>query len=193
MRPIIQTRAEATLMKILTSEIIKIAEKIHKLKSYAEVIHHSVNRHQWQLAINEEINSLLVMSTFKLHELSLSKHLVTLKWVFRVKYMSSDLVNRFKAHLVTHKFTQIKDIDYDETFTPTLHYESLRLLLFLVIKNNWQIQQMNVDNAYLADHLNEKIYMKLPQRYTLSKSYKSRSPALKLLKELYDLKQSDCI
>ena len=79
------------------------------------------------------------MSTFKLCKLSLLRHLVTSKWVFRVKYTSLDLVNRFKAHLVACEFTQIEDIDYDETFTPTLHYESLRLLLFLVIKNNWQI------------------------------------------------------
>ena len=138
-RPIIQTRVKVTLMKILTLEIVKIAEKIHKLKSYAEIICHSVNRCQWQLAINEELNSLLAMSTFKLHELSSSRHLVTLKWVFRIKYMSSGLVNRFKAHLVACEFTQIKDIVYDEMFTPTLHYKSLRLLLFLAVKNNWQI------------------------------------------------------
>ena len=146
-----------------------------------------------RLFINKELNFLLVMSTFKLYELSSSKHLVTLKWVFRVKYMLSGLVNRFKAHLVARGFTQIKDIDYNEMFTLTLCYESLRLLLFLAVKNNWQIQQMNVDNAYLTGHLNKEIYIELSQGYTLSKSYKSRSPALKLLKELYNLKQSDCI
>ena len=177
-------------MEILTSEIAKIAGEIHKPKSYAEAIRHPVNRRQWQLAINEELNSLLAMGTFKLRELPPSRHLVTLKWVFRVKYTSSGLVNRFKARLVARGFTQIEGIDYDETFAPTLHYESLRLLLFLAVENNWQIQQMDVDNAYLAGHLNEEIYMELPQGYTLPKGYKGRSPALKLLKGLYGLKQS---
>ena len=60
------------------------------------------------------------MSIFKLCKLLLSRRLIILKWVFKVKYTLSDLVNQFKAHLITCEFTQIEDIDFNKTFAFTL-------------------------------------------------------------------------
>ena len=133
------------------------------------------------------------MSMFELCELSAFRNLITLKWVFKVKYTLSELVNQFKAHLVAHEFTQIEGVDYKETFTLTLHFESLRLLLFLTVELNFHIQQMDVNNTYLTKNLDEEIYMKLSKEYNLSKNYSYNSPVWKLHKSLYDLKQSEWI
>ena len=47
---------------------------------------------------------------------------------------------------------------------------------------------MNVNNVYLADNLNENIYMKIFKEYNLLKDHCDESPALRLLKNLYNLK-----
>ena len=50
-----------------------------------------------------------------------------------------------------------------------------------------------MNNTYLANDLNEDIYIKILKEYNLSKDHCSKSPALRLLKSLYDLKQSEHI
>ena len=190
---LIQFKAAMANLKDLISEIAKVTENIHEPTTYAQIIHYPVHCCQWELAIDKELNLLLAMSTFKLCKLSLSRRLITSKWVFKVKYTLSGLVNQFKAYLVAHEFMQIEDIDFDETFASILWFESLHLLLFLIIQHNLQIQQMNMNNMYLADDLNEDIYMKILKEYSLSKDHCGESPALRLLKSLYSLKQSEHI
>ena len=119
-RVLIQFKAVIANLKDLISEIAKVAEDIHESTTYAQAVHHSVHHHQWELAIDEKLNSLLAMSTFKLCKLLSSRRLIILKWVFKVKYTLSDLVNWFKACLVAHEFTQIEGVDFDEIFAPTL-------------------------------------------------------------------------
>ena len=38
---------------------------------------------------------------------------------------------------------QIPGIDYDETFSPIAHFESLQLLLALAVLEDWHIHQMH--------------------------------------------------
>jgi hypothetical protein len=61
------------------------------------------------------------------------------KWVFKRK---AD--GRYCARLVAKKFMQIQGIDYDETFSPVAHFESLRLILALATLEDWEIHQMDV-------------------------------------------------
>ena len=50
-----------------------------------------------------------------------------------------------------------------------------------------------MNNAYLTDDLNENIYIKILKEYNLLKDHCDKSPALRLLKNLYNLKQLECI
>ena len=52
---------------------------------------------------------------------------------------------------------------------------------------------MNIDNTYLTDDLNKDIYMKILKEYNLSKDHCDKLLTLRLLKNLYVLKQSECI
>ena len=88
---------------------------------------------------------------------------------------------------------QIEDVNFDKTFASTLQFKSLYLLLFLIILHNLQIQQMNIDNVYLADNLNENIYIKILKEYSLLKDHYDELLMLRLLKSLYSLKQLEHI
>ena len=83
---------------------------------------------------------------------------------------------------------QIEDINFDKIFASILWFKSLYLLLFLIILHNLQIQQININNMYLADNLNKNIYMKIFKEYSLLKNHYDESPVLRLLKSLYNLK-----
>ena len=50
-----------------------------------------------------------------------------------------------------------------------------------------------MNNVYLASDLNKNIYMKIFKEYSLLKDHCDRLPVLRLLKNLYNLKQSECI
>ena len=52
---------------------------------------------------------------------------------------------------------------------------------------------MNMNNTYLANDLNKNIYMKILKEYNLLKDYHDKLLMLRLLKNLYNLKQLECI
>ena len=51
------------------------------------------------------------------------------KWIFKNKSDVSCKITRNKARLVAQEYTQIKGIDFDETFAPVARMEFTRLLL----------------------------------------------------------------
>ena len=112
------------------------------------------------------------------------------KWVFKIKYTSNDLIDCFKTHLMTREFFQQYEIDYEEIFISTLHFKSLRLLFSIAAIDNLHIHQMNIVSAYLAGHLKEKIYMKISENLSLNSLRASSRCVCRLIKDLYELKQS---
>ena len=78
----------------------------------------------------------------------------------------------------------MKEINYDETFTFILKFESLRLLFALIIYLNLLIYQLNVNNAYFNSDLYNEIYIIISPEY----SNIINNKVLRLLKELYDFK-----
>ena len=143
---------------------------------------------EWKLAIAKELEALTANHTWELTTLPPGRKAVTCKWVFKIKYTPTGAIDRYKARLVARGFTQVEGIDFDETFAPTLRFESLRLLFALAIHFGLMIHQLDVDNAYLNSDLPEEIYMIIPDGYPTL--VKDRDKVLRLLKGLYGLKQS---
>jgi len=87
----------------------------------------------WKGAIDKEMNSQHANNTWDLVTLPTGKRAIGCRWVFTIKDGSSDLL--YKARLVAQGFRQVYGIDYFETSSPVIRYESLRVLLlgFIVI------------------------------------------------------------
>jgi hypothetical protein len=51
------------------------------------------------------------------------------KWVFKNKQEEDCEVVRNKAHLVAQDFSQVKGLDFGETFAHVAHLESIKILL----------------------------------------------------------------
>ena len=73
----------------------------------------------------------------------------------------------YKARLVAQGFTQSFGMDYDETYTPVAKFASTCIVLALTAQNDWEVEQVDVKNAYLNMELTETIYMAQPPGFAL--------------------------
>ena len=137
--------------------------------------------------MNAEFQALLKNQTWDLVPFQEDMNIVTNKWVFRVKYKADGSVDRFKARLVAKGFQQVAGIDFFETFSPLVKAFTIRVIFSLAVTNGWDIQQVDVNNAFLNGTLQETIFMVQPEGF--EDSYKL-THVYKLKKALYGLKQA---
>ena len=154
--------------------------------SYDEAIQDE-NADLWKEAMEEEINALKENETWILMPKPENTKLIDNKWVFRIKTDNDGNANRYKARLVARGFTQQKDIDYKETFSPVVRYDSIRILLALATEEDLEFKHFDVKTAFLYGDIREDIYMKQPQGFE-DETYPDY--VCKLTKSLYGLKQA---
>nr|KYP41981.1 Retrovirus-related Pol polyprotein from transposon TNT 1-94 [Cajanus cajan] len=122
---------------------------------------------------------------YNLVNLPQNKKVIGCKWVFKIKENLDGTVNRYKARLVAKGFHQQHGFNFNKTFSPDIKLVTIRLILTLVIINNWEIHQLDVNNSFLNGLLNETFYMHQ------SPSFETDSTMVcKLNKALYGLKQA---
>lgn len=151
--------------------------------NYEEAMN-SPNSHLWKKAIVEELQSHKKNQTWILTDRT-EKKPVSCKWVFTIKKNRDGEIERFKARLCARGFTQVKGEDYNEIFSPTSRYDSIRVLLSIAARDELQIEQFDVKTAFLYGELSEDIYMEVPEGLETQSS-----KVCKLVKSIYGLKQS---
>ena len=139
---------------------------------------------KWELAMQEEYDSLMANGTWELTPLSKNRQSVGCKWVFRTKRDASGNVVRYKARLVAKGYSQVAGVDFNETFAPVAKFSTIRCILALGAIMDLQMHQMDVKTAFLNGDLEEDIYMDQPQGFVQG------DMVCKLKKSLYGLKQS---
>ena len=77
------------------------------------------------------------------------------KWVYKIKRKSDGTVERFKTRPDIHGNHQVAGIDYNETFAPVAKMVTVRVFLAVAASKEWELQQMDVHNAFLQGDLNE--------------------------------------
>ena len=132
-----------------------------ELKCYEEALQDK-NSNKCELAMKDEMDSLLGNQTWELTELPIGKKALHNKWVYKIKN-EHDGNKRYKARLVVKGFQQKKGIDYLEIFSPIVKMSTIRLVLGMVVAKNLHLEQLDVKTAFLQGDLEEKIYMIQPE------------------------------
>jgi len=152
--------------------------------TYEEALN-STEREKWLQAMAEEMSSLQENKVFELTFLPASKCAIKNRWVFRIKQNPDGSVDRFKARLVAKGFTQQPGTDFNETFSPVVRYDSVRLILSIASVYKMKIKQFDVTTAFLYGELDEELYMEQPTGFE-----DGTNRVCRLLKGLYGLKQA---
>ena len=64
-----------------------------------------------------------------------------------------------KTHLMAQGYFQMEGVDYDETFAPVAHMESIKILLALACHLKFKLYQIDVKTAFLNGFLKEDVYV----------------------------------
>jgi hypothetical protein len=136
--------------------------------------------------MNLELSAVAKTITWTLVPLPKNKKPIDSKWVYKIKYRSDSTVECYKARLVANGYNQVEGVDYFNTFAPVAKLTTVRLLLAVVAVKNWHLYQLDVNNVFLHDDLNEEVYMKPPQGLIVYGS----NMVCKLNKILYGLNQA---
>jgi hypothetical protein len=108
-----------------------------------------------------------VLNNFKCNEVwSLVErpklNVVGTKWVFHNKQDEYVVVTRNKARLVAKGYSQVKGLDFDETFAPVASLESIHTLLAYATHHDFKLYQMDVKSAFLNGPIKEEVYVEQP-------------------------------
>ena len=141
----------------------------------------------WKKAFDAEVKSLNDNKVYSVVNRPVGKKVVRAKWVLRRKLLPDGKLDKLKARIVAKGFTQREGIDYEETFSPTVRFESVRLMVAAAAAEGLHTHQMDVTTAFLYASLNEEVYMELMEGM---EGYGTPGKVARLWKALYGLKQA---
>lgn len=141
----------------------------------------------WKRAMDAEFQALQRNKTWELVPRPNNQKLVDSKWVFKIKYNTDSSIHKHKVRLVAKGFQQVPGVDFGETFSPMVKATTVRLILTLAVTFGWPVQQLDVNNTFLNDYLQEVVFMRQPEGF---EDPTKPSHVCKLVKALYRLKQA---
>jgi hypothetical protein len=97
------------------------------------------------------------------------------------------VVSRNKARLVAKGYSQVKGLDFDETYAPVARLESIHILLAYATYHGFKFYQMDMKSAFLNGLIKEEVYVEQSSDFEDSE-YPTH--VYKLSKVLYGLKQA---
>ena len=96
-------------------------------------------------------------------------------------------MDKYKARLVAKGFQQTPGVDFSETFSLVVKASAIRIVFTLAVSRGWDIQQIDINNAFLNGDLDEEVFMSQPDGFV---DQAKPTYVCKLHKALYGLKQA---
>jgi len=142
---------------------------------------------KWKAAMDAKFKALATNHTWTLVPFQGQNNIIDSKWVFKTKYKANGSIERRKARLVAKGFQQTTGLDYGKTFSLVVKSSTIRIVLSIALHLNWEVRQLDINNAFLNGNLKENVFMHQPKVYTDSTEL---GHICKLNKEIYRLKQA---
>jgi len=79
----------------------------------------------WETAVQAKLDQLQKMGTWELVDPPEGRTPITNKWVLTKKYDKDGNLQKYKARLVTHGYSQQPGMDYNDTFSPVVCLETI--------------------------------------------------------------------
>jgi len=128
-------------------------------------------REEWVKAINSELDSLETHDTWTVvptTDETRDLRTISSRMVLQEKLGEDGRVARFKARLVAHGFRQRPGVDFIETYSPTISFPAIRMVLSKAAAEDKEIVQLDIVTAFLESKILEEIYLQLPKEFGVS-------------------------
>ena len=122
----------------------------------------AAERKEWKDAMIEEYQSIMKNDVWDVVPRPEWKSVVTSKRIYKIKHATDGSIEKYKARIVAHGFSQKEGIDYEETFAPVARYTSIESVLDLVVVMKLKVHQMDVKTTFLNGVVEEEVYVEKP-------------------------------
>ena len=141
----------------------------------------------WVESIHEELNQFVRNEVWELAPRPENVHVIGTKWIFKNKTNENGEIIQNKSRLVAQGYTQVEEVDFDESFAPVARLKSIRILMSIACTMNFKLYQMDVKYAFLNGYLKEEVFVEQPKGF---EDPHFPDHVLRLKKALYGLKQA---
>lgn len=144
-------------------------------------------------AMRNEIDSQMDYGGLELtHINDVPKYATILPAVWQMKRkrdIRTRKVKKWKARLNIDGSRMIKNRDYDQTYAPVANWNSIRLLLILVLIHGWHTKQLDYVLAFTQAPVERELYMQIPKGFEVNGA-KPGEYVFKLRRNTYGQKQA---
>lgn len=141
----------------------------------------------WNASMNVEYDAIIKSHTFDLVPRPPNANVIRCMWLHKHKYDAQGRFKKPKSRLVANGKTQQEGIDFSETFSPVVKPVTIRTVLHTALAKDWDVQQLDVQNAFLHGNLDETVYMTQPLGF-INKDKPDH--VCKLNRSIYGLRQA---
>jgi hypothetical protein len=139
--------------------------------------------------MKDEYQSLTANGTWDLVPKPTDANVIGGKWVYKTKLDANGRPLRYKARYVAKGFKQVHGVDYFDTYSPVTRMTSIRTFLAIACLENWDLESMDVDTAFLNADVDEEVYVTQPEGFQVLD--KQKKPLVcRLRKSIYGLRQA---
>jgi len=115
--------------------------------------------------MDKELNTLRDSNTWSIQLLPQDRTETKGRWVYTLKQGKTPGETQHKARYIAKGYSKMQGVDYDQTYSPTIRFTSIRLLLQKAANENMKIHQLDVKGAYLNAPIDKEIYLQQPEGY----------------------------
>ena len=91
----------------------------------------ATEKKEWKDAMIDKYQSITKNDVWEIVPRPEGKSVVSSKWIYKIKHVVDDSIEKYKARFVARGFSQKKGINYEETFEPVARYTSIKSVLAL--------------------------------------------------------------
>ena len=70
-------------------------------------------------------------------------------------------MEKYEARIAARGFMQEEGVDYGDTYSPTVRFESIRMMVAAVASNGLHMEQLDVTTSFLYVDLEEEVYLEI--------------------------------
>jgi hypothetical protein len=149
----------------------------------------STDAEWWKAAMNLEVDTLVENDTWEIVPLPCDCTEMKGKWVHMMKQSKQEGKVIYKAQYMAKGYSKIEGIDYEETFSPTTRFNTIRMLIQKAVNESLHLNQMDVKGAYLNAPIDKELCVQQPPSYEFTDE-SGTCFTCRLKKSLHGLRQS---